>query len=171
MEPSNPEQQGSYQGYSLSVEDFKKHPQNLAPYIFPQKVTRENFIDWYSQSFKVSAGFIEAEVLWMSYVGIRTGFDAYKSLLAFEDAGGMEGISPSEREKFETDFNRVKTHSINDINSEEDYQEAFDHLRSALKNPPDDIIENWKDLSPEDFLQQLRKAVKANRESARKNGY
>ncbi len=160
METNTGEEKGRFDTYVLSPEDFKKPPEEIKPYAFPEKVNRENFTNWFIQSFSISRGNIDDQALWMKYIDHRTGFDSRKSLLAFEDAGGLyNALTPEERSTFINMFSRVKRHEKEEVDlSGEEYEETFRLLVDSLLDLEGDTIPNWRNLPPSEFLSQIRKS-------------
>ncbi len=162
MEPISPENQKPPK-YSLTKKDFKNHPLQIEPYEFPQRVTRDNFVNWLMQSFTHSRGDVDSQVLWMKYIGLKTGFDSYTSLLAFEGVGGLTGaISHEEGVQFKDAFTRVKAHKNEGVTIEKSFDESFEVILIDLSDPSHknhaiSAIPDWKNLDPRTFLERPHK--------------
>lgn len=145
--------------YFLLPEDFSNFPEEIKPYTFPEKINRQNFTNWFIQSFSVARGNIDSQALWMRYIDNKTGFDSRESLLAFEDAGGLDNaLTREERKAFLDAFSRVRRHELEEVDLHgQEYEETFRLLMDSLLNPDDSIIPNWKNISPEEFLTRIRR--------------
>lgn len=161
MEPISPEEIQSSQKYSLTRKDFNTQPDFPVPYKFPERVTRASFTDWFIQSFAISRGQPEIQALWMRYCSLQTGFQVPSSLLAFEWAGGVEGLSKAEGQKFREAFMRVKAHGEENINLDIDFSSAFDDILEAYKSSQRNIPA-LKSMNPDEFLTNLRKRTGEN---------
>ena len=98
--------------YSIPIEQFRQPPQSVGSevqrtkYNFGERVTRENFISMFMQSFAASRGETAAQWAHLEWLG----FDFEDTLQNFSEAGAWDCLSSNEQQEFTDAFNQIGRH-------------------------------------------------------------
>ena len=135
--------------YALTKSDFSQEraPQTVAPWNFPEPVTRENFLAFVIKSYAVSRGAPKAQAFYIHFVGDRIGLDTRQTMKAFGDAGGWLALTSSERSFFLETWHAVSAHG-------EEYGPGFDvkDIDDEIKSDIEDKVVGYYRLYREGLL-------------------
>ncbi len=141
--------------YHLAKQDFQVGGTNVSEikaYVFPQRITRENFTPFLMGSFARSRGL--QPCLWVQFAWLEkhTGFDFEETFGNFTLAYGAKAFSQKEKEMFFGSFDKVVNHKITDSRlSIGVYSGLMTNLMATTSLEPANPIA-YRALFPEEML-------------------
>ncbi len=131
--------------YNIPIDQFRQPTQldssglQMRKYTSGERVTRENFIPMYIQSFATSRGETSAQWAYLEWLGTNTGFDYEQTLRNFSEAGAWDCLLPAERQEFTNAFNKIERHYK--PATEESVEEM---LRTEIREDLDELLDSSK---------------------------
>lgn len=132
----------------LTVDDFRKTPEQLSRWNYPEPITRESFTSFLVLSFAVSRGLRNAQLLYFRYIQLRTGCDVFGTIDSFVKAGGWICLTGKERLYF---FDAFKKRTRHECYFDKDAILAIkEELHNLIKLKHIQVLDN-EDIDVTDF--------------------
>ena len=136
---------------------FEAAPELPLPYIFPELVSRENYLGFLIDGFFKARGWIGFHRDHWGLVSKYTGFQWKKTLGIFLENGGWDILGMEEKQRFIGVAERISQHQgklthLSEYQWEERFRRSIENVRDS-HNYRKDI---YKELNPEESLNKLR---------------